>query len=195
VANADDVERVFRSDILPELVALLQPRGFKARVSRHDFIRRVSHGSQQLALLRSCYTGRRYDYIVDYAIRIEDERVRSIVRRWGAENPYGFGFFIGGSGLHNDVVPSSELFHRVGDPSQATSTMNAVLAHLADLIDEAEEKGYAAVFRSRGLPLQFIPYLAADAARRGQQAEALELLDRLPHRQAAVRAAAVEELS
>lgn len=74
MANADDVERVFRSDILPELVALLQPRGFKARVSRHDFIRRVSHGSQQLALLRSCYTGRRYDYIVDYAIRIEDER-------------------------------------------------------------------------------------------------------------------------
>jgi hypothetical protein len=91
-------------------------------------------------------------------------------------------------------LPSSELFHRVGDPSQATSAMKAVLAHLADLTDEAEEE-LRRGFRARGLSLQFFPYLAADAARRGHMAEALELLDRLPRKEASVRAAPIEDLS
>lgn len=122
MANADNVERVFRSEILPELVALLEPRGFKARLSQHDFIRRVGHGSQQLALLRSCYVGRRYDYIVDYGVRIQDERVRSIMRTWHVEESrLGVGLFVAGSGLHRDVVPSSEIFHRIADSRQATS--------------------------------------------------------------------------
>lgn len=195
MANADNVERVFRSEILPELVQLLEPRGFRARVSQHDFIRRVDHGSQQLVLLRSCYVGRRYDYIVDYGVRVRDERVRSIMRTWNVEEGrIAYGLFMAGSGLHRDVVPSSEMFHRIVDSRQATSTMSVVLVRLADRVDDAEENGYAEVFAGEA-GLEFYPYLAADSAQRGKKAEALEIVEHLPSKQAAVRAAAIRDLS
>ena len=195
MANADNVERVFRSEILPELVALLEPRGFKARVSQHDFIRRVEHGSQQLVLLRDSYVGRQFDYIVDYGVRVQDQRVRAILRTWNVEERrLGFGLFMSGSGLHRDVVPSAALIHRIVDSRQATSTMSAVLVHLADRVDDAEANGYAEVFA--GLAgIEFYAYLAADAARRGKKAEALAIVERLPRSLAAVRAAAVRDLS
>ncbi len=91
------------------------------------------------------------------------------------------------------MSPSPELFHRIFDSRQATSTMSAVLVHLADRVDDAEANGYAEVFAGAA-SIEFYPYLAA-SARRGKHAEALEIVERLPRRLDAVRAAAVRELS
>lgn len=72
--------------------------------------------------------------------------------------------------------------------------MSAVLMHLADRVDEAEGKGYFEVLGSEA-GAEFSPYLAADSARRGKKAQALEIVERFPRREAAVRAAAVRDLS